>query len=289
MKVLYSILLFTSLVNISIGQDLYTKENCKERSGFEYGGLAGIYLPYNSNADFYSGKPGNENDVPYLFNNSYWYEEMRHLLDFNDTAFVLEYPERMGYSPSFSFGLFVKYDLDCHSGIYLQFYYVKLKANDIVTVEVDPPQDYLAEPDIRLCPIKGVEERNIVDLGYTYSFGMSKNARLTLGGGVSMNNSLVKENVIYIGEKKYNLVHVYGNRPYIPNSGQQTYEIRQGGIGFGAFGNIGVRMEFSPSIAIEPGCSLHYMMVNLKEKSDYTPEINCYVKLIFRDLLDMSN
>ncbi len=289
MKKLLFISLFSFIVQLLYSQETYTKENCKERSGFEYGGIAGIYLPNNSTADFYSGKPENENDVNYIFKNSYWYEEMRHLLNFNDTAFVLEYPQKMGYSPAFSFGLFVKYDFNCRNGIYAQFYYAKLKANDIVTVEVDPPQDYLAEPDIRLCPINGVEERNILDLGYSYSFGKSKTARFTLGGGVSMNNTLVKENVIYIGEKKYNLVHIYGNRPYVPNSNQQVYEIRQGGIGFGAFATAGVRMEFSPAIAIEPGCSVHYMKVNLEEDSKYNPEINFYVKLLFRDLLNLNN
>ncbi|HLN54115.1 MAG TPA: hypothetical protein VK212_10440 [Lentimicrobium sp.] len=286
---IYILLPLIFLYQLSVGQEFYDKENCKERSGFEYGGIAGIYIPNNSNASFYSGKPDNENNVNYIFSNSYWYEEMRHLLDFHDTAFVLEYPEKMGYSPAFSFGLFAKYDFNCHRGIYIQFYYAKLRANDIVTIEVDPPQDYLAEPDIRLCPIKGVEERNIVDLGYTNSLGLNKTIRLTLGGGISMNNTMVKENVIYIAEKKYNLVHVYGNRPYVPNTNQQTYEIRQRGIGFGVYGTLGLRMEFAPTVAIEPGCSLHYMKINLKENSNYTPEINLYVKMIFRDLLNFSN
>ncbi len=285
----YLLIIFLLTTIYSPCQEFYSKENCGDRGGFEYGGLAGIYLPNISSADFYSGKPENENNVNYIFSNSYWYEEIRHLLNFNDTAFVLEYPEKMGYNPAFSFGLFVKYDFNCHSGIYLQFYYAKVVASDVVTVEVDPPQDYLAEPDIRLCPIKGVEERNIVDIGYTHSFGMTKTARLTLGGGLSMNNTLVKENSIYIADKKYDLVHVYGNKPYVPNGNQQVYDIRQGGIGFGAFGTVGVRMEFAPNIAIEPGCSVHYMMVNLKETNSYTPEINFYVKLLLRDLLNLNN
>lgn len=265
-------------------QEHYGKEECKDRSGLEYGGLGGIYVANNSTAQFYSGKPGNENNVDYVFQNQYWYEEIRHLLDFYDTVFVREYPEKMGYSPAFSFGLFVKYDLNCRTGIYLQFYYAKLKANDVVSVEVDPTE-FISEPDIRLLPIKGVEERNIVDLGITHSFGLNKVARLTLGGGISMNNSLVKESAIYIEDKKYNLIQVYGNRPYVPNSNQQGYEIRQGGIGFGLFGTIGVRMEFNPTVAIEPGVSLHMMNVNLKEGAGLTPEYNFYVKILFKDLL----
>lgn len=280
------ILLLLNDINAN-AQQLYSKEDCIKRSGFEYGGMGGIYIASNSTADFYSGKPTNENNVDYILNNSYWYEEIRHLLDFYDTIFVREYPERMGYSPAFSFGLFVKYDFNCRTGIYAQFYYAKLRANDVVTIEVDP-KEYLTEPDIRLCPIRGVEERNLLDLGITHSIGMNKTARLTLGAGINMNNTLVKESAIYIGEKKYNMMRVYGNRPYVPNSNQQQYEIRQGGIGFGVFGSVGARIEFSPVVAIEPGFTTHFITVNLKESAVFTPQMNFYLKIIFRDLLNFN-
>lgn len=270
-----------------IAQQLYSKEDCIKRSGFEYGGIGGIYIASNSTADFYSGKPENENNFDYILNNSYWYEEIRHLIDFYDTIFVREYPEKMGYSPAFSFGLFVKYDFNCRTGIYAQFYYAKLRANDVVTIEVDP-KEYLTEPDIRLCPIRGVEERNLLDLGITHSIGMNKTARLTLGAGINMNNTLVKESAIYIGEKKYNMMRVYGNRPYIPNSNQQQYEIRQGGIGFGIFASVGARIEFSPVVAIEPGFTTHFMKVNLEQSSVFTPQMNFYLRIIFRDLLNFN-
>lgn len=268
-------------------QNIFTKEECKNRSGFDYGGIAGIYMASDKSAGFYSGRPENENNVDYVFDNYYWYEEIRKLLNFNDTIFVREYPEKMGYSPAFSFGLFATYNFNCNTGIYVQFYYVKLRANDVVSFEVDP-KEYLTEPDIRLIPIRAVEERNIVDLGITHAFGLSKTARLTLGGGISMNNSLVKEHSLVVESEKYNLVHVYGNRPYVPGSSQQSYEIRQGGIGFGLFGSVGVRMEFTPSVSIEPGFTTHLMNVNIKEKAGYTPEMNFYVKLILRDVLNFN-
>lgn len=272
---------------VAAAQDVYTGETCKERSGFEYGGIAGFYFPSNKTADFYSGKPGSENDVDYVFSNHYWYEELRKLLDFNDTIFVREYPGKMSYSPAFSFGLFASYNFNCRTAIYAQFYFVKLRANDVVTIEVDPPQDYLDEPDIRLCPIKGIEERNLLDIGVMHSIGMNKTARLILGGGLSMNNVLVKESAIYIAEKKYNLVNIYGNRPYVPGSNQQAYEIRQGGIGFGIFGSVGTRLEFSPAIAIEPGVSVHLMKVALEENAGFTPHFNLYVRLHFRDIIEL--
>ncbi len=266
-------------------QNKYSDEECKLRTGFEYGAIAGIYIADKASAAFYSGEPDKENYVNYVFNNPHWYEELWKMDFFKDTAYVLDYPEKMSYAPAFSFGLFVKYDLNCKTGIYAQFYYVKLRANDIVTVEVDPPIDALYERKIRHCPITGIEERNILDLGISHSFGLNKVSRLSVGAGVSMNNTLVKEHYIYISEKKYNLMRIYGNNLYIPNSNQQIFQVRQGGIGFGMFASIGVRFEFSPVVAIEPGASVHFMKINLDETSHLTPQMDFYLKLSFRDLL----
>jgi len=262
-------------------------EQCAERSGLEYGVLAGIYISGGQTAGFYSGKPENENNVNFIFSNKYWRDEIWQLLGANDTFFVREYPQNMRYTPAFSFGMFAKYDLNCHTGIYLQFSYAKLRAKDMVTIEVDP-KDYLTEPDIRLCPILGTEERNMVDLGFNHAFGNNKIARFTIGGGINMNNSLVKEHVIRIGDKPFNLVNVYGNNQYIPGGTQQSYEIRQGGIGFGIFGTIGARLEFSPLIAIEPGVTVYYKQIKIDPGNGFTPHFNFYVRLCFRDLLSFS-
>ena len=281
--------------NNSRAQDLTyaSKEKCDERSGLEYGVVAGIYIPSGATADFYSGKDENENNVKYVFTNKYRYDEIWQLLGANDTFFIREFPEKMRYTPAFGFGLFVKYDPDCRTGIYLQFSYAKLRAKDVVTIEVDPPE-YLTEPDIRLCPISGTEERNMVDLGFTRSFGHSKTARFTIGGGINMNNSLVKEHVIRIEDKlgmnnkSYNLVNVYGSNQYVPGGTQQAYDIRQGGIGFGIFGTVGARLEFSPAIAIEPGFTVYYKQIKIDPANGFTPHFNFFVKLCFRDLISFA-
>jgi hypothetical protein len=261
---------------------------CHERRGLEYGVNAGFYFAGKETAGFYTGKPGNENNVNYVFKNEYWNDEIYLLLGAADTFFVREYPEKMKYDPSFSFGLFAKYDLDCRTGIYLQFTYAKLQAKDVVTIEVDP-KDYLTEPDIRLCPIVGTEERNLVDLGITHAFGNHKIARLILGGGINMNNSLVKEHVLVIEDKPFNLVNQYLNNSYVPGGNQQAYEVRQGGIGFGIFGTVGARLEFSPTIAIEPGFTFYYKHIAVEPNSGFTPHMSFFLRLCFRDLVSFSD
>ncbi|MBK6347911.1 MAG: hypothetical protein IPF68_18620 [Bacteroidales bacterium] len=268
-------------------------EQCRERRGLEYGGIAGIYLAGRETADFYSGKPGNENNVEYVFKNQYWYNEIYQLLDVNDTARILEYPDKMKYNPAFSFGLFAKYDLDCRNSIYLQFSYARLTAKDVVSIEVDP-KEYLTEPDIRLLPVYGTEERNMIDLGFTHAFGNNKVARVIVGGGINMNNTLVKEHILKVEskngvtEKDYNLVNIYGSNSYVPGGTQQSYEMRQGGIGFGIFGTVGMRLEFSPLIAIEPGFAYYYKQIMLEPGNGFSSQMNFYLRLCFRDLISFS-
>jgi len=291
--ILWVLAVFINLNSTVLAQDreYLNPERCLERRGLEYGAVAGFYIAGSETADFYSGKKENENNVEYVFKNRYWYDEIYQRMGAYDTIIVREYPEKMKYSPAFSFGLFVKYDLNCHTGIYLQFSYVKLTAKDVVSMEVDPPIDYLAEPDIRLSPIFGSEERNLVDLGFTHAIGNNSAARIIFGGGVNMNNTLVKEHLLRIeginsyGNKDYNLVNVYGNNNYIPGGTQQAYEIRQGGIGFGFFGTIGARFEFSPAIAIEPVFTLYYKQIAIEPESGFTPHYNFSLRLCFRELL----
>jgi hypothetical protein len=273
--------------NLSAQNNQYAdQEECKNRSGIEYGGIAGFYIPGNGTAGFYSGKPENENSANYIMKNKYWYEDIYRLTGAYDTVFIREYPGRMRYNPAFSFGLFVKYDIDCRKGFYLQFHYVKLTAKDIITFEVDPPIDYLAEPDIRHYPVIGIEERNMMDLGFTYALGNNPASRLILGGGINMNNTLVKESVLRIEDKPFNMVNIYsGGQTYVPGAALQSYEMRQGGIGFGIFGTIGGRFEFSQAIAIEPGIAVYYKQINLESYSGFYPQFNFFVKLCFRDLV----
>lgn len=292
MVLLFAITLLTETV-FAQENEYKDPERCLERRGLEYGGVAGFYIAGRASAEFYSGKPGNENNVEYVFKNQYWNDEIYQLLNAYDTVIIREYPEKMKYDPAFSFGLFVKYDMNCHNAIYLQFSYAKLTARDVVSLEVDPPIDYLAEPDIRLCPIYGVEERNLVDLGFTHSVGNNSVARFIFGGGINMNNSLVKEHILKvesaipntIRDREFNLVNIYGSGSYIPGTGNTGFETRQGGIGFGIFGTIGGRFEFSPVIAIEPGFTVYYKKITVDPSVGFVPQFNFFVRICFRDLV----
>lgn len=287
---LFKVLLVAALLTLFTGvsaqmYDYSLKEDCLSRSGFEYGGFAGFYLPGKGSAHFYSAKEEEENNASYIFKNKYWYEEIYYNLDANDTVFIAGYPDNVKYTPAFEFGLFFSYNFNCHTSLYFQFSYVKLQIKDILSVEVDPPIDYLAEPDIRLFGIRGEEERNILDVAVNHYFGSNPVFRPMIGLGINMNNTLVKKHVLRIADKDYNLVNVYGNRPYIPGGTAQGYDIRQGGIGFGTFLTVGARLEFSRLVAIEPGFTFYYKQINLESAKGFYPQYNLFLRICFRDLI----
>lgn len=269
--------------------DYSIKEDCFSRSGFEYGAVAGFYLPGKGSAHFYSGKPAEENNAEYVFKNKYWYEEIFYNLDANDTVFIKGYPDKVKYTPTFQFGMFFSYNFNCHTSLYFQFSYVKLQVKDILTVEVDPPLEYLGEHDIRLFGIRAEEERNMFDVALNHYFGNNPTFRPMIGLGINMNNTLVKKHVLRIADKDYNLINIYGNRPYIPGGTAQGYDIRQGGIGFGAFATVGARLEFSKLIAIEPGFTFYYKYINLESAKGFYPQYNLFVRLCLRDLISFND
>jgi hypothetical protein len=85
------------------------------------------------------------------------------------------------------------------------------------------------------------------------------------------------------------MVNVYSTgQTYIPGAALQSYETRQGGIGFGIFGTLGGRFEFSQAIAIEPGVTVYYKQIKLEGYEGFYPQFNFFVKLCFRDLTSFS-
>jgi len=76
-------------------------------------------------------------------------------------------------------------------------------------------------------------------------------------------------------------VNNYSNGGYVPGSNGTTYEIYQGGIGFGIFLNGGLKFILNEQVSVDPGISLYYKNLNLEGYSDFQPDLYAYVRLIF--------
>lgn len=166
--------------------------------------------------------------------NNYWYREIKQALGATDTVFVSGYPTDMHYQVAFSGGLFVRFNFNRKNGIFLEANYTQLKAVDAITLNIDPAS-YPTLPNIVLEPIEGKEARVLIDVGYQRSFPLKSKIYFFLQGGGLMCYTQVVRSIFVVKGTEYNMINIYGNQVYVPNSNSQTYNITQNAFGFGAF------------------------------------------------------
>ncbi|MBC8315393.1 MAG: hypothetical protein ISR57_04680 [Bacteroidales bacterium] len=246
---------------------------------WDFGINLGAYFPNKYSANFYNGNPDNVNNVKYVMSNKYWYQEIKNLLHATDTVFVQGYPSDMHYQVAFTGGLFVRFNFNRKNGIFLEANYTQLKANAVVTMEVDP-KPFATFQDIRTIPILGKEARVMVDLGYQRSFPLKSKIYFFLQGGVIMCYTRVLKSVFLVENREYNLINVYGSQGYIPNSNSQTYNIHQSAYGFGAYFGGGAGIPLNDLFGVEPGFSMQYYPVNLDSYPQWKPSFSVYFRIL---------
>lgn len=289
---------FVTFILLTLFLPLSLRAQREEEDSQEYGGLQfgldfGLYLPNKYPANYYNGSDGNVNNIKYVFGTDIYYKEIRQLLNVSDTAnfYLKECPSNMRYPATPSAGLYISYNFNRSTGVYLQFNYVKLKPHDAFTLEVNPQDEILTNQDLRVFPIYGEEERINIDIGFSRAFRLRENIDVLGEAGIAMNDiKVLKSGIIikdakYGTEKEYNLINVWGDKPYVPGSNQQAYDIVQGGIGIGLHGGAGIKFNFSESFALQPGATLYWNNVNLEGYTDMRFSPFFYLRFIARKLL----
>ena len=246
---------------------------------WEFGINLGAYFPNKYSANYYSGIPTNENSVAYIFNNTYWYQEIKQSLGSSDTVLISGYPTNMHYQVAFTGGIFVRFNFNRKNGIYLEANYTQLNASDVITLEVDP-NSFPTYPDIRLIPIIGREGRVLIDLGYQRSFPLKSKIYFFLQGGALMCYTQVIKSFIEIEGIEYNLINIYGNQGYIPNTNSQTYNIHQNAFGFGGYLGGGIGVPLTDMYGLELGGSMQYYPVNLQDYTEWKPSFSVYLRIL---------
>ncbi len=235
------------------------------RLGWQVGLSTGFFIPSPHSASFYNGKEGNENTIGYILKNKYYYEEVFSLLEASDTFLLQNLPSDMRYNNSMMVGFTFRNKYRKDFSWYFSIRQVRLKAADFYTLEVDPLKHIATEPDIRRFMIWGEEDRHHFDFGVTWEF----DSKLTgfypsFDLGVTVTNAKVKTHKIFVNEREFSLINVYGNQPYVPGSGQQTFMVEQGGIGFGGFVTAGGRYYINSSFSLDPSVQLYVNTIHLK-------------------------
>lgn len=248
-------------------------------TGWDLGMNFGFYVPAAYHARFYDGSATNVNHISYVFGNKYYYDQIRNSLNSSDTFFITGMPSNMRYTSTFSVGLYFRRTFENKLGIAMEFNFSKLKAEDFFQIQVDP-NIILTEPDLRLFPIWGMEERVNINLLFSKYFP-SKNSLYVpfFEAGLNINSTRVTENKIKINDLEYSIVDVYLSGSYVPGVQQTQYDIRQGGIDLGLAAGGGVKLVFNKNISIDPGIQLLYQKIKLEAYERFKPGLVFFVRL----------
>ncbi len=255
-------------------------EISKDGKGWVFGLNVGVYYPSKNTAAYYDGNSANENNVKYVMSNYYWYQEIFFALGAYDSILIDGLPQNMHYKLAIQPGLYAQYSFNPRLALVIQFNYMRLKADDAISFEVDP-KPYATEPDLRLYPMRGVEERVYADIGLKRSIPRNEKLSWFLTGGLNVNSTKVKKCSFYVEGKEYSMINLYGNNGYIPNSNSQTYNVYQGGIGVGMYAGGGATITFGNNVYIEPGITVHWLKVNLNRYKDMNPGMGVYIRFLF--------
>lgn len=276
-----TLLFLASLLScLAFSQDKDLKNEKPERPGWSFGLNLGITTPSSFPANFYNGSSGNDNNLDRILGNKYYKEQIVPKIGYNYLGW--ESPSAMSYKASMSVGFYVRYEFLKHRGFFAQFNYTKLKANDIFFLELDLPSGVSFDARYLQCPIRGEEERTMIELGYFYEIPLREKILLSIETGLQLTNTKVLANEIMIQDMTFNIKYD-GEHPDGEWSTNTRYDIRQGGIGFGVFAGSHLRLLFSEKISFDPGFDLYMQNINLEGYQSFRLTPYFFARIIFHD------
>lgn len=248
-------------------------------AGFNWGFfLAGRYT-----ANFYNGT--GENNINRVLGNFYIMEDVVRELDHTYDTTDIELPGDMKYKPAMSVGFHGTYYLADRLAIFFQGTYARLKTVDAFLIHYNDIQfPTNTVENYAICPIYGVEERTFIDIGIRRSYMINSITDFFFETGFSFTNTLVKEHKIEVGILSYSIKNTYKNTPYVPNTNYQTYDIRQGGIGWGTMFSLGTQFFFSEQLSVQIAATGYYNTTKLPGYEQFAFQFNPTVRLVFQNL-----
>jgi hypothetical protein len=250
--------------------------------GFEFGLNFGVYMPSKYSANYYNGSEKNRNNTKWVLTNDIFYDTIFNRLNAIDTIYIKDgWPTNMHYKMSMMPGLYGQYTFNDQYALYFDFNYVKFITQDALVFTI--PLPYLSNPKQVLCPIRGEEERVYFDIGLRRNFPVSEKISYFLIGGLNVNNATVVKSAFYVDEKEFSIINNYINGVYVgPNA--QTFNIKQGGIGWGMYFSGGASFHFG-NMVFEPGINAHFVNVNLEGYKKYRPGAGVYIRFNLNNFL----
>lgn len=273
-------LLLSALISLTIlsaqAQNSSAKaqqEKPERYSWWEYGINVGAYIPDNYAAGFYNGE--GDNDISYILDNQYYREDIEY--DLSAVYTDWELPQNMKYDVSTMPGLHLEYHRDSLTSFFVNFQYVKLQTSDVFKLNL--LQVDLTFDNYVLGEIYGEEERIYIDLGIRKYFSFTEKSAFYVLGAVNINNTTVQLNKINIGTQSYSIKTNYSSADYIPGYETNTYDIKQGDIGFGGAIGVGGKFYFQNNVYAAIDLTGYYTQTVLPNRDGFAMQIVPLIRL----------
>lgn len=268
---LSTLLLFLVFPAISMAQDDNPDENedlsvgLNGIKGFHAGFYLGAYFANNANTEIYDGYGIDLNGEKNTFFNSFMYRKIviengsslngqpdniatQLKVQAGEWTFEeADMPNSMKYKPAFLLGIHLNYGFSKRESILLNLNFARLTAAGIFTIEtIKPGNANQLYPTVNTFPIRGNEQRMMLQLGYNRIFGNNKFVNFFAEAGFCLNYAKVLKNFVQINDLQLDLMSFSNQNGFNYNEPKQYT-----GVGFGVFGGAGLYIRLSQKYTVK--------------------------------------
>ncbi len=237
---------------------------------------AGLLVPNVKQADFYSGRPENDNTINRVLRSQQYGTQIWNELvsaQLISPSAIHSYEEfeiaeygRMYYKLTYQLGIGFRYDYESGWGWLLHFDYSQVTAAGQFQLSSNNGTGILGPHQYVTCDVYGAEKRMLIDFAIAKRIPLSRNLDLELDFGFDLNNTKVQENGIRVNGHTYSILDIWGGRD--PDIGSIGYEyINQGGIGIGGLAAVAISYVFNGA-TVDFGYNLYYIQTKYKGYND---------------------
>ncbi len=245
-------------------------------NGFHFGFNLGAYFANRSTASLYDGYGFDVNGDKNTFENSFLYRKivlenggmngtqdniaLQLKVNHEDWTFdKTDMPNSVRYKPAFLLGIHLNYGFRKRESIIFNLNFARINAEASFTIGTIPPAgSNQLYPSVHTFPLRGSENRTMMQLGYSHIFGNNKYIDFFAEGGLSINFAKLQKYFGQVNDLRLDLT-TFNYQNGFTNYEPQHYS----GWGFGAFAGAGVYVRVSSKYTAKVLYSPSYEKINL--------------------------
>ncbi|MBO4654217.1 MAG: hypothetical protein J5644_01570 [Bacteroidales bacterium] len=260
--------------------------------GFDIIFAGGCYFGSKYNAQYYNGDYANENNLAYLFENKYRYDEINKLIK-NYYSYIdsIHYGGPLGnmkYRVSVMVSLGIRYKITKNWSVQLMYSFARLKANGQFRLLYEAPPGNFRTGMLDNQYILGKEDRSLIDLSACYLFTTKSIVKPFIEAGFQFNFVRVKSmDAVFYDDNNNKLGQPFSFinnlQNYVPGVQSDGTIVKYGGPGFGFSATVGIKLAFNQFVSLDPCFYFNAGKFGLEGYKDFSYNFGVLVRIIMND------